>query len=80
MSDQVGNQNVGFLNDAAHLHFAHSEDRSARASSQSDQSLCCALTVKFLNFRTPENIAVIYLKFKQRLQIIGNFIKKVQIE
>ena len=23
-------------------------------------------TVKFLNFRTPENFAVIYLKFKQR--------------
>ena len=24
------------------------------------------LTLKFLNFRTPENFAVIYLKFKQR--------------
>ena len=25
-------------------------------------------TLKFLNFRTPENIAVMYLKFKQRCQ------------
>ena len=28
-------------------------------------------TVKFLNFRTPENFAVIYLKFKQRHQTLG---------
>ena len=41
--------------------------------------ICCLeSTVKFLNFRMPENIAVIYPKFKQRHQIIGNFIKKVQ--
>ena len=32
--------------------------------------------VKFLNFRMPENFAVIYLKFKQRGQIIGHFVKK----
>ena len=32
-------------------------------------------TVKFLNFRTPENFAVIYLKFKQRDQTLG-FLKK----
>ena len=25
------------------------------------------LTIKFLNFRTPENFAVIYLKLKQRV-------------
>ena len=37
-------------------------------------------TVKFLNFRTPENIAVIYLKFKQRGQTLGNFTKKVQMK
>ena len=33
-----------------------------------------AFTIKFLNFRTPENFAVIYLKFKQRSQILGYFI------
>ena len=33
-------------------------------------------TLKFLNFRTPENYAVIYLKFKQRSQILGYFVKK----
>ena len=33
-------------------------------------------TVKFLNFRILEDFAVIYLKFKQRDQIIGYFIKK----
>ena len=34
--------------------------------------------VKFLNFRTPENFAVIYLKFKQRGQILGYVVKKIQ--
>ena len=33
-------------------------------------------TVKFLNFQTPENFAVIYLKFKQRNQILEYFVKK----
>ena len=35
-------------------------------------------TLKFLNFLTPENIAVICLKSKQRHQPLGNFITKVQ--
>ena len=34
------------------------------------------LTVKFLNFQTPENFAVIHLKLIQRGQILGYFIKK----
>ena len=34
-------------------------------------------TVKFLNFRTPENFAVIYLKFKQRGQTLGYFVHKI---
>ena len=33
-------------------------------------------TVKFLNFRTPEKFAVIYLKFKQKAQTLGYFVKK----
>ena len=33
-------------------------------------------TVKFLNFRTPDNFAVIYLKFKKRGQTFWYFIKK----
>ena len=33
-------------------------------------------TVKFQNFLTPENFAVINLKFKQRVQTLGNFVKK----
>ena len=33
-------------------------------------------TVKILNFRTPENFAVIYLKFKKRGQTSGYFLKK----
>ena len=35
-------------------------------------------TVKFLNFWTPENFAVIYLKFKQRGQTLGYFVKMMQ--
>ena len=35
-------------------------------------------TVKFLNFRTPKFFAVSYLKFKQRGQTIGYFVKMVQ--
>ena len=37
-------------------------------------------TVKFLNFRTPKNFAVIYLKFKQRGLTLGYFVKKMQLE
>ena len=37
---------------------------------------CRKCTVKFLNFRTPESFAVIYLKFKQRGQTLGYFAKK----
>ena len=33
-------------------------------------------TVKFLNFRMPENFAVIYLKFKKRGQTFEYFAKK----
>ena len=38
------------------------------------------LTVKFLNFQMPENLAVIYLKFKKRGQTSGYFIKKMQMK
>ena len=34
-------------------------------------------TVNSLNFWTPENFAVIHLKFKKRGQILGNFVKKM---
>ena len=37
-------------------------------------------TVKFLNFRTAENFALIYLKFKQRGQSLGYLVKKMQME
>ena len=37
-------------------------------------------TVMILNFRTRESFAVIYLKFKQRGQTLGYFVKKMQIE
>ena len=37
-------------------------------------------TVKFLNFQTQENLAVINLKFKQRCQTLGYFTKKMQME
>ena len=46
-----------------------------------DQLLCQLLpTVKFQNFRMPENVAAIYLKFKKRGQTFGYFIKKMQME
>ena len=37
-------------------------------------------TVKFLNFQTQENLAVINLKFKQRCQTFGFFTKNMQME
>ena len=37
-------------------------------------------SVKFLNFWTPEIFAVIYLKFKQRGQSLGYYVKKMQME
>ena len=38
------------------------------------------LTVKFLNFRTPKNFAVMYQKFKPRGQTLGYFVKMMQME
>ena len=37
-------------------------------------------TVKTLNFRTPENFAVIHLKFNKRGQTFVYFVKKMQME
>ena len=37
-------------------------------------------TVKFVNFRTSEIFAAIYLKFKQRGKTLGHFVKKMQME
>ena len=34
-------------------------------------------TVKFLNFQTPENFAVMALKFKQRGQTVKDFVTKM---
>ena len=36
-------------------------------------------TVKFLNFWMPKNFDVIYLKFKQRGQTLGYFVKNMQM-
>ena len=38
------------------------------------------ITIKFLNFRTSENFAVIYLKFRKRDQTSGYFVKKMQMK
>ena len=50
----------------------------SRLDISSKQLLHVALQtiVMFLNFRMPENFAVNYLKFKQRGQTLGYFIKK----
>ena len=40
-------------------------------------NLILIVTLKFLNFRTSENVAISYLKFKQEHQTLGNFMKKV---
>ena len=37
-------------------------------------------TVKFLNFRMPENFAVIYPKFTQKAQTLGYLVKKMPME
>ena len=43
--------------------------------------ICFAVcTVKFLNFGTLKNFAVIYLKLKQRGQTLGYFVKNMQME
>ena len=38
------------------------------------------ITVMILNFWTPENFSVIYLKFKQRGKTSWYFVKKMQME
>ena len=44
------------------------------------KSQITVVTVNFLNFGTPENFAVIYLKFEQRGQSLGYFVKMMQME
>ena len=47
------------------------------------QKICISkyrATVKFLNFGTPENFDVIFLRFKQRGQNLGYFVKKMQMK
>ena len=44
------------------------------------QKLQVGITIYFLNFYTPENLTVIYLKFKQRVQTLEYFVKKLQME
>ena len=47
-----------------------SED-GGRFKSRSGQDCKILTTIKFLNFGTPENFDVIYLRFKQRGQTLG---------
>ena len=59
------------------------KETKIQASNQIRQeSVCFAkeATGKFLNFRTPKNFAVIYLKFKQRSQTLVYFVKMMQME
>ena len=48
------------------------------SAGSSDQDYSWKTTIKFLNFVTPGNFAVIYLKFKHRDQTLGYFIKRMQ--
>ena len=50
------------------------------AITQLISTFCFSHTVKFLNFWTPENFAVIYLKLEQRGQTLGYFYIKMQME
>ena len=56
------------------------ENRSILFTLLNDNPIEVCITVKFLNFRTPENFAVIYLKFKGRGKTLGYFVKKMQME
>ena len=56
------------------------ENRSILFTLLNDNPIEVCITVKFLNFRTPENFAVICLKFKQRGKTLGYLVKKMQME
>ena len=45
--------------------------RKCLANGYISEGIFSQYTVKFLNFRTRENFAVIYLKFKKRGQTLG---------
>ena len=72
MSDQVGNQNVGFLK--TRLIFSCTCNSFEQIRRVVDD------TVKFLNFRTLTIFALSYLKFKQSGQTLGYCVKMVQRE
>ena len=58
--------------------FAYLKTKAQTAALISDFvfSLLSKDNVNSLNFLMPDNIAVIYLKFKQKAQTLGKFIKK----
>ena len=58
VSDLVRNPEYRFSHDRAHM------DLECCLSGLCPEDL--SITIEFLNFRTPENFAVIYLKFKQK--------------
>ena len=74
MLDQVRNPEDRFSHNEAQLCL---EDTHLN---QPGEVIILMDSVKFLNFWTPENFAIIYLKFKQWSQIIGYFVKKMQME
>ena len=58
------------------------DEDQLRCKREADQRLCFRYidTEIVVNFRTQDNLAVIYLKFKQRCQTLGYFTKKMQME
>ena len=51
-----------------------------KAAPDPNQKQVSTTSIKFLNFRTQENFAVIYQKNKKRGQTLGYFIKKKQMK
>ena len=64
MSDLVGNPED---------RFSHSKAHNERSRYAARPDMGTVIIVKFLNFRTPEIFAVIYLKFKQRGKTVKVF-------
>ena len=71
---------IYILTNAIKLSIKLTNKAHVNTATRSDSTCSELSTVKFLNFRTPEIFAVIYLKFKQKAKILGYLVKKMPME
>ena len=68
-----------FSHDAAQIKNIMSNSQEKQPKLQPLKTLLTIDTIKFLNFRSPENLAVIYLKLKKEAKAMGISSKRCKL-